>query len=373
MIQVERKLEEELRRQSVQARDQKRRILWNGATTASYAVDTLFLGMFASTGTIAIVVPLTYGILAVAVCLASYWVTASGLNLRARDPNLTGPLTGIGVAMQVGVVATAPQIAFPYLANLFTVFAFGMIWMSMRQSVAVWTIGVAATGVLFYAVGDRLAMPMATPFERTLVWMYLSLILGRCLLLSVQSNDQRRRLSEGRSKLATTLEHVQRLASHDELTSVLNRRSLLARLEQERSRAERTGVPFSIALLDLDHFKSVNDAHGHAAGDEVLSAFAATVQAAMRDTDAFGRYGGEEFLLILVATAPAAAPVAMDRIRAGVAAHDWSAVAPGLALTVSVGVAGFRAGESVVQLLQRADDGLYEAKRAGRNRVIIKD
>jgi len=97
------------------------------------------------------------------------------------------------------------------------------------------------------------------------------------------------------------------------------------------------------------------------------------VRAAMRVSDVFGRYGGEEFLLILNATAPAGAQVALDRIRAGMAAHDWAAIAPGLALTASIGVAGFRSGETIAQLLQRADGGLYEAKRAGRNCVIIKD
>lgn len=373
MVEAEANLEQAERVRSALVRDQKLRVFWIGATAASYAVDTLFLGMFAATGTIAVPVPLVYGVLAAAICSATYTVTARGLNLRARDPNLTGPLIGIGVAMQLGVVAAAPQIAFPYLANLFTVFAFGMIWMSVRQSVAVWTIGAAAMGALFYAVGERLALPVATSFERMLVWLYFSLVLGRCLLLSVQANDMRRHLSEGRSKLAATLEQVQRLASHDELTRVLNRRSLMARLEQERSRTQRTGTAFSVALLDLDHFKLVNDAHGHAAGDEVLRAFAATVQAAMRDTDVFGRYGGEEFLLILAAAAPAAAQVALDRIRAALAAHDWAAIAPGLALTASIGVAGLRSGETIAQLLQRADGGLYEAKRAGRNCVIIKD
>jgi diguanylate cyclase (GGDEF)-like protein len=125
--------------------------------------------------------------------------------------------------------------------------------------------------------------------------------------------------------------------------------------------------------MDLDHFKAINDGHGHAVGDEVLRTYAAAVQAVMRDTDIFGRYGGEEFLLILTATAPAGASVALERIGAALAACDWQAIAPGLAVTQSVGVAGYRPGESVEQLLKRADDALYEAKGAGRDRVIIKE
>jgi len=105
----------------------------------------------------------------------------------------------------------------------------------------------------------------------------------------------------------------------------------------------------------------------------VLRAFAALAQAGLRDSDVFGRYGGEEFMLVLGATPLAAVQPPLERIRAGLAAHDWAAIAPGLVLTASAGVAGFRAGESVAQLLNRADGGLYEAKRAGRNCVIIKD
>jgi len=146
------------------------------------------------------------------------------------------------------------------------------------------------------------------------VWLYFSLILGRCLLLSVNANRMRTRLADSRRKLAASLEQVQQLASHDELTGTLNRRSLMAALERERSRTERSGAPFSITMIDLDHFKRVNDTHGHATGDEVLRAFAATVNGTMRATDIFGRYGGEEFLMILFDTTPALALKAMERM-----------------------------------------------------------
>lgn len=369
----EEKLEKAIRSAHTRGRDQKRRLLWTMATAASYAVDTLFLGLFMVAGTIPGTVPLAYGVGAAAICAATYAVTVSGLNLRARDPSLTVPLTAVAVAMQLAVVAMAPQIAFPYLANLFTVFAFGMIWMSLRQSVAVWSFGAVAIGLAMLAVGERLAVPVATPFERALVWLYFSLILGRCLLLSVQANDLRRRLAEGRGKLATSLEQMRQLASHDELTKALNRRSLMAHLEQERSRAERGGRPFSVALFDLDHFKAVNDTYGHSVGDEVLRKFAAVATAGMRDSDIFGRYGGEEFMLILAGTPASAAGPALERVRGATAAKDWGAIAAGLAVTVSAGVAGYRRDETVAQLIGRADAALYEAKHAGRDRVIVKE
>jgi len=355
------------------ARDQRARLRWTVATAGSYAVDTLFLALFAADGVIGPAAPVAYGLGGAAVCLAVWGLTAARVNLRFRDPNLTAPLIGAAVALQIVAVALAPQIAFPFLSNLFTVFAFGMLWMSPRQSAGVWTLGVLALGGLVYAVGERFGVPVATPWQRALVWLYFSLILGRCLLLSVQASDLRRRLAEGRHRLAESLEQMRQLASHDELTLSLNRRSLMARLEQERSRVERGGEGFSVALFDLDHFKNVNDSFGHAVGDDVLRAFAKTAHAAMRDTDAFGRYGGEEFMLILGGTAPAAALAAVERVRAAFAARDWGELAPGLRVTVSAGIGGFRRGEKISQLLSRADGALYDAKRAGRDRAIVKE
>jgi len=369
----EEKLDGAARAAQTRGRDQQRRLRWTAATAASYAADTLFLALFAAAGTIAPGVALAYGACAALIVATAWGLTARGLNLRLRDPSMTAPLMAAAVLLQLAVVALAPQIAFPFLANLFTVFAFGMIWMSLRQSIAVWTLGTAALGLLVLGVGERFGLPAATPLERALVWAYFSMILGRCVLLSVQASDLRRRLAAGRSRLAESLEQMRQLASHDELTRTLNRRSLLAMLEQERSRAARSGEPFSVALFDLDHFKQVNDTHGHAVGDDVLRAFAKTAHAGMRDSDVFGRYGGEEFMLILGATAPQEALAPVERIRSAFARREWDELAPGLRVTVSAGIAGHRVGEPLAQLLGRADGALYDAKHAGRNRVMVRD
>jgi diguanylate cyclase len=373
MVEAEISLERAERVRKAQARDQKQRLGWAAGTAASYALDVVLLALFVVVGTLQWHAVFVYAGLAAAVVLAQVTLYASGVNQRFRDPSLTAPLVAAGVAVQLTLVTIAPQVTFPFLANLFTVFAFGVIWMSLRASVLIWTLTFFATGAVLWSIGARASMPVATPAELALTWACFSLILGRCLLLSVYANDMRARLTEGRRRLAASLEQIRELVHYDELTRCLNRRTLIERLEQERGRAERTGVPFSIALFDLDHFKQMNDNHGHAAGDEMLKAFADTVRATMRDSDLFGRYGGEEFLLILNATAPAAARVALERIRAGLAARDWGAIVPGVMLTASIGVAGFRKGESVAQLVHRADGGMYEAKAAGRNCVVIKE
>jgi diguanylate cyclase (GGDEF)-like protein len=371
VVEAEEKLEAAIRARKSRDRAQRQRLVWYGMTAASYAVDTLFLALFAVAGTIPGIVAPVYGAAAAVICGGVYAATASGWNLKLRDPSLVEPTMILGVAMQLGVVLAAPQVAFPFLANLFTVFSFGMIWLSLRDSLAVWSLGIAGTATVIYAVHERIGVPTSSAFELTLVWLYFSLILGRCLLLSVNANEMRTRLADSGRKLAASLEQVQRLASHDELTGTLNRRSLMAALERERSRAERSGAPFSIAMIDLDHFKRVNDAHGHGAGDEVLRALAATVHDTMRTTDIFGRYGGEEFLIILVGAPPALALEAMERIRAAVAAKNWSSIAPDLSITLSAGIASHRKGETIEQLMHLADLALYQAKDAGRNAIIL--
>jgi len=370
MIEADKELDDALQAARTLARDQRRRLVWNLYTAASYALDALFLAAFAALGTIPAVVAAGYAAGGAAIVAGTQLVTRLGWNLRARDPSLIGPLVILAVALHLAVVAAAPQIAFPFLANVFTVFAFAMLWLSVRDSLVIWTLGTAGLGALFAAVGERLAVPTASRAEIWLVWAFFALILGRFMILSINANALRVRLAESRGRLADTLEQVKALASHDELTRALNRRALMASLARERVRAERSGVPFAIGMMDLDHFKAVNDTYGHGAGDAVLREFANVVHATMRATDVFGRYGGEEFLIVLVGTELPAALEALERIRTAVQSHDWNAIAPGLTLTVSAGVAHFHKGQSVEQLLHDADQALYQAKGGGRNRVI---
>ncbi len=371
MVEGEDKLEEALRASRAGERAQKERIRWTAYAAASYALDSLFVGLFVLAGTLPAHMLGVHAAAAAVVCASMYALYASGLNLRFGDRNLILPQALAAVGVQVLVVCLAPRIAFPFLINLFTVFAFGVLWMSLRNSLILLASSAAVVGFTFWQVGASAGFAASNAAETTVTWLCFTAILGRCLFLSIYANELRTRLAEGRRKLAASLEQVQELVHYDELTKAYNRRTLTERLEQERNRAERTGAPLSVAMMDLDHFKVVNDTFGHGVGDEVLRKFASTVQSTMRDTDVFGRYGGEEFLLILTATRPGDAGPALERIRAGLAAADWGALAPGLSLTVSMGVAGFRKDEAIDQVLHRADTALYDAKHAGRNRIAI--
>jgi diguanylate cyclase (GGDEF)-like protein len=373
MVEVDAELERADKERRARDRAQRARLRWAALTASSYAIDVLFLALYAGAGTVPAYVALAYAGVGTALCLAYALTVMTGWNLNLRDPSLAAPSTLGGVLAQLLVVALAPQITFPYVVNLFTVFAFGMLWLGLRQAAAVWALAMAGSGAVLYLHEGRLGMAAGSDYELMLTWLFLSSILSRTLVLAIYSNGLRARLAGSRRKLAAALDQIKDLVHFDELTRALNRRSLVARLEEELDRAQRTRVPFCVAMLDLDDFKGVNDRYGHAAGDEVLKAFAATAQATMRKTDVFGRYGGEEFLMILTASAQAGADGAVERVRAATAAQEWPEVAPGLKLTVSAGVAEYREGEAVEQLINRADAALYEAKRAGRNRVAAAD
>ncbi len=160
------------------------------------------------------------------------------------------------------------------------------------------------------------------------------------------------------------------LAMTDELTRLPNRRALLAMARQALDGARRSDGVLSLLALDVDHFKRVNDTLGHEAGDVVLQRVAQAARRALRDGDAIGRVGGEEFLALLPATTLAGALEVGERLRAAVAALDVTDLAPGFAVTASLGAAERRADEmSVEAVARRADEALYRAKQNGRNRV----
>lgn len=169
-------------------------------------------------------------------------------------------------------------------------------------------------------------------------------------------------------ELRTRAHALEQLAFTDALSGVPNRRFLDRQLGALVSGARRHGRPLSVALVDIDRFKAVNDVHGHAVGDEVIARVARRLGARLRAEDHLGRYGGEEFLVLLPDTDPEAAAAVAEDLRAEVAARPVATGAGPLPVTVSVGWATWD-DEPVHELLARADDALYTAKRAGRDRV----
>ena len=156
--------------------------------------------------------------------------------------------------------------------------------------------------------------------------------------------------------------------AYDSLTRALNRAQMQERCNHEVLRSERHGHKLSLVLIDLDHFKQVNDTCGHAAGDQVLSGFSDLTRDCLRKIDLFGRWGGDEFILLLPETGVIGARRVAERIRVALEAHRFS---HGVQVTASLGIAGWRVGESFIGLLERADVLMYRAKQGERNRIEV--
>ena len=188
---------------------------------------------------------------------------------------------------------------------------------------------------LFLLTDKPIAMPHGSHLERFATMLVFILTIGRCMFLGIFSSSMKQSLYQSGLKLKEAYKRIEELAELDELTGSFNRRCIMRMLDEEIARAARSGSPCSIALIDLDWFKRINDAYGHPTGDEVLRTFAITMFANIRSVDQFGRYGGEEFLLVLPDT-PAderrahARPAARDhrrsrleRVLAGHAGDDF--------------------------------------------------
>lgn len=160
-------------------------------------------------------------------------------------------------------------------------------------------------------------------------------------------------------------------ACTDPLTQLSNRRSVLESLRREVAAAERSGRPLALAMGDVDHFKDINDRHGHHTGDNVLQAVAKVLRGGVRQMDLVARWGGEEFLVLLPGSDLTESVVVAERLRAQVAALVSTSPKGPVPVTMTFGLALMKPGESGEQLIARADQALYEGKQAGRNRVIV--
>ena len=161
---------------------------------------------------------------------------------------------------------------------------------------------------------------------------------------------------------------LRELASTDSLTGLLNRRTLMELLRIEVSRARRKGTPLSIAVVDLDDFKHINDTYGHVVGDKALIELTKVMRRNLRATDLIGRFGGEEFIIVMPETDLKTALKVMERIRRAVEETFFEPVG---SISVSVGVAELKGDEEIESFIRRADEALYRAKREGKNRVVF--
>jgi diguanylate cyclase (GGDEF)-like protein len=273
------------------------------------------------------------------------------------------------MTIQLVAIYLAPEVGFYFIFILFIVLSFGALLMNARETAIVWTYSTIGLAVLLLMTDKPIAMPMTTWTERALLLACAVTALGRCASTGLYGSSMREALFKRGNELKKAHARIEELAQVDELTGLLNRRYIMRSLNEEMARAQRVGVRCSVAIIDLDYFKRINDQFGHPVGDEVLCTFAITLAANVRAIDRLGRYGGEEFLLILPDTAKDEALRTLDRLRSIVAELDWTTFS-GINVTMSAGVSEVRLQDSADDILGRADVALYRAKDAGRNQVI---
>ena len=343
-----------------------------GFISASYCVDAACMAMLAAAGAVPFAAPLAYLLLFAACSGCFTFALLRNPHKRFSDPYLTMPQMLVASTIQFGFMLWAPQIGIPVLTGLFIIVGFAGLRLNLSQAAmaSLWlTIGVS---VVMGLRGEDLSIPLATGGQRFISGLWISSVVARAIMLGQYGAQLRKALVKRNETLARTMEVAERLASRDGLTGALNRGSILKAIDAERLRMGRKGRPFGVVLLDLDHFKRINDGFGHLIGDQVLRRVVAQVTAQLRATDHLGRYGGEEFLLLLGdCDDEAQAQQAAGRILAAIESCAWEDIAPGLKVTSSGGLAMARPEETVNQLLSRADHGLYEAKNAGRNRLCV--
>jgi diguanylate cyclase (GGDEF)-like protein len=181
----------------------------------------------------------------------------------------------------------------------------------------------------------------------------------------------RNKLRHQKVQLENALQQNRLLATQDELTGLSNRRHMTTLLVAERGRQQRNRAPISMVLMDIDHFKRINDTCGHQAGDQVLQIFADVITHGLRAGDALARWGGEEFLLMLPNTSADDALLCVERMRNQLASRSFDHIAPKLAVTFSAGIGVCGVDDRTDAIIERADRAMYRAKTAGRNRTVV--
>jgi diguanylate cyclase len=320
---------------------------------------------------------LNYFVAVLVLNVVFYLAIRSNFNLRFADPSMT--LAQICSAILIGlyVMYYAQQARGALLLLCASAAMYGLFKFRTRDYIIMSGLLVGGYAILIPVV--YIVKPNEIVLQIELLQLCaLAATFVQFSGLGAYIGGLRDKLRQNNKELAARnddLEHalrrIEELAMRDELTGVFNRRYLMETIKNEKHRCERSGAVFSICILDVDLFKHVNDTYGHLVGDEVLQAIARTASGALRQTDYFGRYGGEEFALVLTGTMAEGAFITAERVRTRIEALRFVSINDALKVTVSIGIADSNFNEETAMTFKRADEALYKAKQTGRNRCII--
>ncbi len=308
--------------------------------------------------------------------LVFYFLIRAHARLRLAPDQLAVAQAVFSLVCGMWAYAISGPLRAAMLTMTIVIIVFCMFAARPRQTLLLSASAIAGMGATMWWLHahDPVRYP---PMTEALTFGYLAGALLSTAVLSGEMSKLRARLKRQKRELTEALNTIRVLATVDELTSLVNRRHMNEVLDAEERRQSlataggtATCLASCIALLDIDFFKQVNDQHGHATGDAVLRCFSAAARTSLRADDVLARWGGEEFLLLLPDTAPGAAQAVLERMAGRVHAMQ----VPGLddrRISFSAGLATRRPGEPFADAISRADKALYQAKHAGRNRIVL--
>lgn len=343
---------------------------------ASYAMWVL-LGLFAYRAGLLSITMMMVTVTISGVIITNLFFFAlirSGINKRFHDPSMTFFQCAVALCWALVLMFSTTEARGLMMSVYVVTVLFGTFQLNKKEFLALSIFAFA--GYLSVLAVEYLVYPER--FDGTLEAIRISVLAGVLLwtsMFGLYVGHLKSKLREKNTELKRVVEEVSRLAERDDLTKAYNRRFIMDSLRTEDARAMRSGIPFSVCIFDIDHFKTINDRFGHLAGDRVLTGFAERARGAIRGMDliggtessrSFGRYGGEEFIVILPATTLDGALRCAERVRLATADEPFDDV---FKITLSAGVSEYRLGENIEDTLRRADNALYLAKQNGRNQV----
>jgi diguanylate cyclase len=294
----------------------------------------------------------------------------SGRNLALPDPSLTAPQMLLGFIFSVASYVLSGPGRGTVFPIVMVILMFGMYSLPPDVMRRAGLMALAMFGVAMAAMA-WLEPTLYPPAIEVGHFFMLAIMLPAVSMLAGQLSRLREKLRRQKAELTDALTRIQELATRDELTGLANRRHMQQLTELERTRGIRSGHPFCLAVIDIDHFKRINDTHGHPVGDRVLRNFAREALATIRGSDVLGRWGGEEFLLMMPNTRANLAKLGVERLRLRAEGLKVDVDGESLSFTLSAGLVEHLAGESVADAIARADRALYAAKQQGRNRTVV--
>lgn len=302
-------------------------------------------------------------------------ILRSGLNKKFSDPSLTLFQCLVAMCWILAFMYISPPARDIMLMIYVVTMLFGMFRLSGGELLFLAMFSLAGYGALLF-FDDVLQASQEVVTREALRYSVLTVMILWSAYFGNYVGSLKQKLRRQNQSLKRAIETATHQAERDELTRTYNRRFIMGSLDEEKVRADEENRIFSICIFDLDHFKRVNDNHGHQAGDQVLAEFTMRAGGILRSMDQvrrrghpMGRYGGEEFIVLLPGTGLPGAINCAERIRE---LTEKRTFVNDIKVTVSVGVAQYRAGEEIKETIHRADEALYEAKALGRNQVCTE-